>query len=140
MLKRLLIAIIISFPLFTYDEELTLQQIKSQQVQQVGKIHFSKWFFDVYDAELYTQDGHFNWNKPFLLKIHYLRNMDGKTISKHTVKEISYQHPQQVKANYQEYRDTFNQLIPDVQNGTNLYVVIMDENGKGYIFRQWLDW
>ncbi len=133
MFKRLLITIIISFPLFTYAEELTLQQIKSQQVQQVGKIHFSKWFFDVYDAELYTQDGHFNWNKPFLLKIHYLRNMDGKTISKHTVKEISYQHPQQVKANYQEYRDTFNQLIPGVQNGTNLYGY-MDENGKGYIY------
>ncbi|MEY8702911.1 hypothetical protein AB4F11_08065, partial [Francisella philomiragia] len=74
-----------------------------------------------------------NWDKPFLLKIHYLRNMDGKAISKHTVKEISYQHPQQVKANYKEYRDTFNQLIPDVQNGTNLYGY-MDENGKGYIY------
>ncbi|OIN84658.1 hypothetical protein KX00_591 [Francisella sp. TX07-6608] len=89
MLRKLLIIIFISLPLFGVAEELTLQQIKSQQSQQVGKVHFSKWFFDVYDAELYSENGHFSWDKPFLLKIHYLRSFSGKNIANHTVKEIA---------------------------------------------------
>ncbi|MDE4953229.1 hypothetical protein NAI68_11040, partial [Francisella tularensis subsp. holarctica] len=80
-----------SLPLFGVAEELTLQQIKSQQV---GKLHFSKWFFDVYDAELYSENGHFRWDKPFLLKIHYLRSFSCKNIANHTVKEIYEKHTQ----------------------------------------------
>ncbi|MDE4942762.1 hypothetical protein NAI62_11045, partial [Francisella tularensis subsp. holarctica] len=76
---------------FGVAEELTLQQIKSQQV---GKGHFSKWFFDVYDAELYSENGHVSWDKPFLLKIHYLRSFSGKNIATQTVTEIAEQHPQ----------------------------------------------
>lgn len=133
MLRKLLIIFFISLPIFSFAEGLSLEQIKVQESQQVGKIHFTKWFFDVYDAELYTQNGSFSWDKPFLLKIHYLRNFSGKNIAKHTVKEIYSQHPQATKPKYQEYREIFNRLIPDVKKGSNLYGY-MDRNGNGYIY------
>ncbi|AKH92838.1 chalcone isomerase family protein [Francisella tularensis] len=133
MLRKLLIIIFISLPLFGVAEELTLQQIKSQQSQQVGKVHFSKWFFDVYDAELYSENGHFSWDKPFLLKIHYLRSFSGKNIANHTVKEIAEQHPQLAHTTLDKYKEIFTRLMPDVKNGTNLYGY-MDKDGNGYIY------
>lgn len=133
MLRKLLIIFFISLPIFSFAENLSIEQIKKQDSQQVGKIHFTKWFLDVYDAELFTQSGEFSWDKPFLLKIHYLRSFSGKNIAKHTVKEIYSQHPQETKPKYQEYREIFNKLIPDVKKGSNLYGY-MDKNGYGYLY------
>lgn len=147
MLRKLLIIFFISLPILSIGgvtqhnnirslsevEVLSIQQIKNQESQQVGKIHFTKWFFDVYDAELLTKNGEFSWNKLFLLKIHYLRSFSGKSIAKHTVKEIYSQHPQITKPKYQKYREVFNNLIPDVKKGSNLYGY-MDNDGYGYLY------
>ncbi|MDE4961603.1 hypothetical protein NAI45_11050, partial [Francisella tularensis subsp. holarctica] len=81
------------------------------------KVHFSKWFFDVYDAELYSENGHFRWDKPFLLKIHYLRSFSGKNISNHTVKEIAEQHQQLAQNTLDKYKEIFTRLMPDVKIG-----------------------
>ena len=68
--------------------------------------------FSIYDATLFTQNGTFSWDKPFLLKIHYLRNISGTTIAKHTIQQIYEQHPMDVNDNFKEYSKVFNKLIP----------------------------
>ena len=133
MLRKLLIIFFISLPIISFAENLSIEQIKKQEPQQVGEIHFTKWFFDIYNAELFTQNGEFSWNKPFLLKIHYLRSFSGKSIAKHTIKEIYSQHPQITKPKYQKYREVFNNLIPDVKKGSNLYGY-MDKDGYGHLY------
>jgi hypothetical protein len=133
MLRKLLIVLFVSLPLLATTKPLTLAQVKKQESQQVGKIHFSKWFFSIYDATLLTQNGTFSWNKPFLLKIHYLRNISGKTIAKHTIQQIYEQHPMDVNDNSKEYSKVFNKLVPNVKKGSNLYGY-MDQNGNGYLY------
>lgn len=133
MLRKLLIVLFISLPVLATAKPLTLAQVKKQESQQVGKIHFSKWFFSIYDATLLTQNGTFSWNKPFLLKIHYLRNISGKTIAKHTIQQIYEQHPMDVNDNSKEYSKVFNNLIPNVKKGANLYGY-MDQDGNGYLY------
>ncbi|MDE5035751.1 hypothetical protein NAI71_10735, partial [Francisella tularensis subsp. holarctica] len=63
----------------------------------------------------------FSWDKPFLLNIHYLRSFSGKYIANHTVKEIAEQHTQLAHTTIDKYKEIFTRLMPDVNNGTNLY-------------------
>lgn len=133
MLRKLLIIFFISIPLLSSADDLSLQQIKQQQSQLVGKIRFTKWFFNIYDAELYTTNGSFNWHKPFLLKVYYLRNFSGKSIAKHTIKEIYRQHPKEVASKYNQYENIFECLFPDIKKHSSLYGY-MDKNGNGFIY------
>ena len=110
----------------------TIENLDSQD-KLVGKIHFKKWIFSVYDAELFSQSNSFSWDKPFLLKLVYSRSLSGKSIAERTVNEIVKQHPQISKTNQKKYYDIFANIIPDVSNGYILYGFI-DENGDGQIY------
>ncbi|KEI34705.1 putative periplasmic protein [Francisella sp. W12-1067] len=133
MLKRLFGIFFICLPILISAQELELSTIKAQNSNLVGKVHFKKWFFDIYDAELFTNTGKFNWDLPFLLKIHYLIDLQSKSIVTQTLKEISKQHPNEVKDNYQNYLDTFKMIIPNVAKNTNLYGY-MDKDGYANIY------
>ncbi|APC97693.1 chalcone isomerase family protein [Francisella frigiditurris] len=127
---RLLILMFL-FPICSWA--LDLSSIERQNDKLVGKVHYQKWFFDVYDAELFTTNGKFDWDKPFLLRISYLRNLSGQSIVSQTIKEISLQHPSLTKTEKQDYRKIFSGMIPDVKKGDILYGYMSDE-GYAYIY------
>ena len=131
MLKKLLICFsLVILPLCMFSQ--TIENLDTQE-KIVGKIHFKKWIFSVYDAELFSEDNSFSWDKPFLLKVVYLRSLSGKSIAQQTVNEIVKQHPQITKANQEKYYDIFANIIPNVSNGDILYG-FADENGYGQIY------
>ena len=133
MLKKTIVIILIILPLLCFSKNLTLNEIKLLEVKQVGKAHFGKWFFDIYDAYLYTNNGKFNWNKPFLLKIHYLRDINKKIIINKALEEIYKQHRDISKQKLKEYKQVLIGLIPNVKVNSNLYGY-MNKNGYASIY------
>lgn len=133
MFRKLVVLFFITLPILSFSNELTLKDVLATNSQLVGKAEFRKWFFHVYDAQLYTQSGKFDWNKPFVLKIHYLIGFKSKTIANRTISEIAKQRPAAIKQHKQQYSKTINAVIPDIPKNTNLYGY-MDKNGYGYIF------
>ena len=133
MLKKLVILFFITLPILSFANEPTLNNVLTQNNQRVGKVEFRKWFFHVYNAELYTQNGKFDWNQPFVLKIHYLIGFKSKTIANHTISEISKQHKTEVKENKAKYTKLIDSVIPSIKKNSNLYGY-MDKDGYAYIF------
>ena len=117
---------------FSYDN---IQDLKLQNSKLVGKAHLEVFFFNIYDAELLNNDGKFNFNKPFLLKIKYLRNFSGESIATRTIKEMQRQHPEDVRKHKKDYLEIFDKLIPDVKKGDLLYGY-MNKDGNGYLYTQ----
>ncbi|MGQ4001422.1 chalcone isomerase family protein [Francisellaceae bacterium CB300] len=158
MLKRLVLIFFITLPILSFANEpalndntrslststslsnhgvevpkISLQEIKAQESKRVGKVEFRKWFFHVYNAELFTKTGNFSWKQPFVLKIHYLIGFKSKTIANRTISEISKQHNAEVKANEAKYFEIINKVIPNIKKNSDLYGY-MDKNGYAYIF------
>ena len=132
MLKKIIISLTLILPMlsFGYQDIDTLEQ---QNNKVVGKTHLEVFFFNIYDAELLNSDGKFNFEKPFLLKIKYLRNFSGENIASRTITEMKKQHHEDVRKHKKEYLEIFDKLIPDVKKGDVLYGY-MDENGYGYLY------
>ncbi|WP_422037406.1 chalcone isomerase family protein [Roseibium sp.] len=57
----------------------------------VGKGRMTYLGFKVFDAELYAPNGVYSASGPFALKLKYLRNFKGKTITESSVKEMKRQ-------------------------------------------------
>lgn len=150
MFRKFVVLFLITLPIFCFSNEptlknntrslsgaevpnISLQQIKTQESKQVGKVEFRKWFFHIYDAKLYTNTGKFDWDKPFLLKIHYFIGFKSKIIVNRTISEIAKQHPKEVKTHKKQYRQIISTVIPDIPKNSNLYGY-MDKAGYTYIF------
>ena len=133
ILRNILVVFFTCLPLLAFSQELSINQIKKQNSNLVGKIHYTQWFFPIYDAELYSANGKFDWNNPFLLKIHYLRSFKSKSIVNLIIKEMSKQHPDLVKKNKKRYSEIFSKIIPNAKKDSSLYGY-MSENGYCYIY------
>ncbi|AXA34396.1 chalcone isomerase family protein [Francisella adeliensis] len=150
MLRKLVVLFFITLPILSFADEptlnkntrslsgvevpkISLQEIKTQESKRVGKVEFRKWFFHIYNAELYTENGKFSWDKPFLLKIHYLLSFKSRVITNRTIREIAEQHPEAVRKNKKKYKQMIASVIPDIKKNSNLYGY-MDKDGYGYIF------
>ena len=84
MLRKLVLVFFVILPILSFANQPNLDDILVQNNQRVGKVEFKKWFFHVYNAELFTKNGSFSWDKPFVLKIHYLMGFKSKTIAIYT--------------------------------------------------------
>ncbi|MBE0370227.1 chalcone isomerase family protein [Pseudoalteromonas aurantia] len=76
-------------------------------------------FWDIYDATLYAQNGHYDAAKPFALKLNYLRDLSGHDIANRSIDEME----KQGFNNHQKlqlWRVTMQNIFPDVKNGTQL--------------------
>ncbi len=133
MLKKLVLIFFITLPMLSLADEPTLNSVLTQNNQSVGKVEFRKWFFHVYNAELFTKTGNFSWEKPFVLKIHYLIGFKSKTVANSTISEITKQHPKEIKSHKQEHQQIIDSVIPHIAKNSDLYGY-MDSDGYAYIF------
>ncbi|WP_152088205.1 chalcone isomerase family protein [Pseudoalteromonas sp. A25] len=77
-------------------------------------------FWDVYQATLYAPNGQYSADQPFVLKLHYLRELKGKDIAQRSVEEMKKQGVQN-QAKLTQWQTQMQSIFPDVTNGTELY-------------------
>ncbi|OHU85089.1 MULTISPECIES: chalcone isomerase family protein [Pseudoalteromonas] len=90
-------------------------------------------FWDIYQATLYAPDGEFDTASPFILKLHYLRDLNGEEIAKRSIEEMKkqgFKDEVQLSAWFRQMRTIF----PNVTNGTELYG-LRTEQGSSRFYR-----
>jgi len=133
MLRKFVLVLFMVLPVLSFANQPNLDDILVQNNQRVGKVEFKKWFFHVYNAELFTKDGGFSWEKPFVLKIHYMISFKSKAIIDMSISEIEKQHPNISEKDKKAFLEILKKAIPDAKKNHNLYGY-MDKNGYAYIF------
>jgi hypothetical protein len=87
----------------------------------VGEIHYSYWFWDIYDAYLYSKDGEFNWKNNFILKLKYLRAFSGESIVEETINQIHKQQGNKVsKADLKAWKKSLIKIFPEIKKNNQL--------------------
>ncbi|WAC48142.1 chalcone isomerase family protein [Asticcacaulis sp. SL142] len=99
--------------------------------QKVGAGRFSHLGFDIFDATLYAPQSRYNASGPFALKLEYLRNIKGKSITDNSVKEIQKQGVSADKLN--RWREQMAAIFPDVSKGASI-TGIRDASGHALFY------
>jgi hypothetical protein len=103
------------------------------QAQKVGEARLTVMFWDVYDASLFAPNGQWAQQKPFALKLSYLRDFKGEDIADRSVKEMRKQgFDDEVKL--ATWHTQMRQTFPDVQNGDQL-TGIYTSNGHTLFYK-----
>ncbi|MFN3806554.1 chalcone isomerase family protein [Asticcacaulis sp.] len=82
----------------------------------VGKGRYSVLGLSIFDASLYAPNGRYDPQKPFALRLDYLRNITAKHIVDHSVAEIRKQGFSD-KARLEEWRQQMSAIFPDIRSG-----------------------
>jgi hypothetical protein len=85
----------------------------------VGTGEFNYIFWHLYDASLYTENGSFSFEFPFILKLTYKRELYGELIAEQAVKEmrgLGLQDEEKIARWYEQMLAIF----PDVNDGVRL--------------------
>ncbi|GGZ34408.1 hypothetical protein GCM10011273_21050 [Asticcacaulis endophyticus] len=101
------------------------------EARKVGAGRYSHLGFDIFDATLYAPQSRYNAAGPFALKLEYLRNIKGKTITDNSVKEIQKQGVSADKLN--RWRDQMAAIFPDVAKGASI-TGIRDASGHALFY------
>lgn len=88
----------------------------------VGSMRMTYLYWDVFDARLYSQTGKFRKDRPFTLKLTYLRNFKGNTIAKSSAREMQKQGLNNEKRI--EWLQFMTSIFPDVIKGASLVGVV----------------
>ena len=89
--------------------------------QLIGEGRLKVFFWNVYDAALYSDTGTFDSNEPFALELAYLRAVKGKKIVDTTMSEIRRLASSGTSVDQlQEWRQQLDSAIPDMQAGTTI--------------------
>ena len=88
----------------------------TNQRNLVGEIKFSVWLWDIYAAKLYAPNKKLNRNKPFLLKLNYLRDFSGKDIAMRSAEEMTKQGAAKEKT-IEKWQKKMADIFPDVLEG-----------------------
>lgn len=90
-----------------------------QDAQMVGSGRLNVYFFDVYDAYLYAPEGQWSIDRPYALRLKYLRNIKGKKIADESIDQIRSQgFTDEVKL--ATWHRQMIQIFPDVNTGSEL--------------------
>lgn len=120
LIKILLFIIILSQPALA--QEAIIKKISDAKMVGVGRMSFMFW--DVYDATLYTSNGQWPTDKPFILSLRYFRDFDGLDIADRSIHEMrgqGFKDEEMLKKWHKEMKDIF----PNVKNGTVLSAVFV---------------
>ena len=99
----------------------------------VGKARMSVFLWDVYDAVLYAPRGTWSKDKPFALKLNYLRRLNGKKIADRSAEEIRGQgFSNELKL--ATWHAQMRKIFPDVENGEAITGVFTD-NGEALFYK-----
>ncbi|WP_371192923.1 chalcone isomerase family protein [Glaciecola sp. SC05] len=110
-------------------------QIIEQHVPKaklVGKARLKVLFWNVYDSELYAQDGVWTPDQPFALSLQYLRDLQGRDIAKRSIEEMRKQGFSDEVA-MTRWHDTLLNIIPNVSNNSTV-VGIQDANKSTILY------
>lgn len=112
-MRRILLIwlLFLSIPL-TSNAEMTAKKLIGQ-----GALHYYLWH--VYDVKLYSNDGKFSFDKPFILKLEYKRKLYGDKIADRSAEEIrglGFKDEIKLAAWHAQMKDVF----PDVNDGVSL--------------------
>lgn len=95
----------------------------------VGKIHYKYWFWEIYDAYLYSNNGSFSWDNDFILKIRYLRDFSSESIIKETIKQIRSQKNNEVTDSLlSKWEGKLMKVIPNIKE-KDVLIGIYNVNG-----------
>ncbi|KAF7764768.1 hypothetical protein PCIT_b0832 [Pseudoalteromonas citrea] len=87
------------------------------QVGQTSRMTYLFW--DVYDATLYAPNGKYSTSRPFILKLEYLRDLEGEDIAQRSIEEMQKQGYAD-KQKLALWLDSMKTIFPNVRNGTQL--------------------
>lgn len=94
--------------------------------EEVGATRFRVLFWDIYDISLYAEEGDFNPDRPFAIRLRYLRDLKGEAIAERSAEEMRHQGVNEVKL--AEYFAQMRMIFPDVRRDTEL-IGIFDPEG-----------
>ena len=129
--------IVFSFVIVTFFSPVSFAEqnpikIHIANPQLVGAGRMTFLFFNIYDAELYASEKKWNKNKPFALKLTYLRNFKGREISKRSVEEI-FKLGFDTKEILDNWQGQMDAIFPDVVSGS-VIIGIKDSNGHAVFY------
>ncbi|WP_158658117.1 chalcone isomerase family protein [Agarilytica rhodophyticola] len=101
-----------------------------------GKLSFAAW--DIYHATLYSPDTIFNANKPFALKLTYLRSFKKKHLIKETEKQMRKLSCLDGKQSYKPWAEQLNRIWPDVEKQDSLTLFVSDQGESWFYFNHHL--
>jgi hypothetical protein len=105
---------------FMYQDAPSLNAILANKTL-VGRIHYSYWFWSVYDASLYAKDGKFSWSRDFVLKIKYLRDFSSQSIVEETIKQMRKQQGNKVsKVDLDVWGKSLAKIFPEIKENDQL--------------------
>ncbi|UDF02617.1 chalcone isomerase family protein [Asticcacaulis sp. AND118] len=82
----------------------------------VGRGRYSVLGMSIFDASLYAPNGRYDPQKPFALRLDYLKSFSAKHIVDHTVAEIRKQGFSD-KPRLEEWRRQMTAIFPDIRSG-----------------------
>ena len=111
------------------------QQIRTHipTAEKVGEGRLTYMLWDIYDATLYAPEGQWKQEKPFALKLSYLREIEGKKIADRSVQEMREQGiDDEVKL--ATWHAQMQKIFPNVNEGTNL-IGVYTETGNTVFYK-----
>ncbi len=100
---------------------------------KVGEARFSRYFWDIYDATLYAPDGKWQNKPPFALTLVYLRDIEGKQIAKHSIKEMKKQGLDDEQKS-QRWQTQMQDIFPDISNNDVLTGIATKNNSTQFFY------
>lgn len=104
-----------------------MQQIRTHipTAEKVGEGRLTYMLWDIYDATLYAPQGQWTQERPFALKLSYLREIEGKKIADRSVQEMREQGIND-ELKLATWHAQMQKIFPNVDEGTNLTGVYTD--------------
>lgn len=103
----------------------------AESLKQVGKTRLSVWFWDVYDAQLFTDSGNYDNYERRALRLSYLRDIEAQDLVE-TTKEEWQRMDIEITAQHEQWLTQLNQMWPDVSNGDCLMLVETEQGHSNF--------
>lgn len=99
--------------------------------RMVGKGRLRWWGFHVYDAALWTRDGRWQANAPYVLDIVYARQVTGAQLAETSIAEMRRMGVSD-EAKLARWDAAMRSTFPDVQSGSRLIGVYRPQRGAQF--------
>jgi hypothetical protein len=109
-----------------------VQSYQKQTLQQVGTTRFTWLTLNVYDATLYSSNGQYAANQPFVLELAYLRAFTGSQVANKTLTEmqrLGYNDPAQAT----RLKPKLIQYFSNIEAGTRLAAIYNTDGSTTFV-------
>ena len=107
------------------------QQVPGLEKSGEGRLNFL--FFDIYDAELFLPEGGYSPEKPFALRMNYLRNLSKDELVENIIDQLKKHKPYDSET-LKKWEQTLINLMPSVKEGTEITGLSLGD-GTSQFFR-----